>query len=117
LSIGKRIKEIRKKLGIKQIDMANNLKMKQGSLSDIERGKVNNVKDYIITGICSHYLINDKWLRTGEGEMIEPSHSFEDFMQSRVKLLDETDKKIIEEYIKLNSNQRRAIKDFIRKLL
>lgn len=63
-----RIKELRKTLELTQIDFANKIGISHGTLSDIENGKSTITERTILT-ICTIYNVNEKWLRSGEGEM------------------------------------------------
>lgn len=63
-----RLKEFRKDLNLNQEEMANSLDLKQGSYSDIERGKVG--VSGIITKLMKLYRINPIWLIEGTGEKI-----------------------------------------------
>ena len=125
MTIVERITHIRKEQHITQEEMAKKLNIKQGSLSDIERGKVNVVTDRVINDICREYKINKEWLKTGHGEMLktvkpeESSNELIDLILFHLDKgnLDEMDKKFISEYIKLNPKYRNIIKDFIRKII
>jgi transcriptional regulator with XRE-family HTH domain len=117
MAIGKRIKKLRTELRITQNKMADRIGIKQGSLSDIERERV-QATDRVIKAISREYRINENWLRTGEGEMLdEASVSFEEFVMSMIADLDELDKKIITEYIKLSPAQKKSIKALIKNMV
>lgn len=117
MSIGERIKSIRMGQKIKQGDAAVKIGIKQGSLSDIERGKVNIVTDRVIKDVCREFNVNEEWLRTGIGEVYNSFNiDFEEFLLTNASQLDELDRKIIQEYIKLKPNQRNVIKEYISKL-
>ena len=66
--MNERIIEIRKALKLSQKEFAENIGLKQGSLSDLETGRA-NIVDRIIYLICSKYNVNENWFRTGEGAM------------------------------------------------
>lgn len=69
MTIGNRVKTIRKSLKLNQTDFANRIGLKQSGLSAIEKGKV-PVLDRNIKNICSEFRIDEHWLRTGEGKML-----------------------------------------------
>lgn len=116
MSVGERIKHIRLKGNIKQGDMADKIGIKQGSLSDIERGRVKSVTDRVIKDICREYKINEEWIRTGNGEMTDITEDFLETVSLNAYDLDELDKKIITEYIRLSPDHRKIFKEFIRKM-
>lgn len=65
-SPNERLKEFRRELGMNQEEMANVLGLKQGSYSDIERGRVGI--SGILTKLIKLYKINPVWLIEGEGD-------------------------------------------------
>ena len=69
----KRLKELQKELSFKsQVEFADFLGIKQGSLSDIYREKKGvGVSDSIKMKLEKEYSINIDWLETGKGEMLK----------------------------------------------
>ena len=63
-----RLKELRKALGLKQYEFAKKLNIKRTTYTNYETG-LNNPTDAVIGLICRTFNVNEKWLRTGEGEM------------------------------------------------
>lgn len=81
-----RIIQIRKSLNLNQKYFADEIGMKQSSLSDIERG-INSVTERTILIICSKFNVNENWLRNGVGEMfIEIDKKFNEFFDIFDKL-------------------------------
>jgi transcriptional regulator with XRE-family HTH domain len=78
MEINKRLKFLRKKLGIKQGVFAERMRIKQGTLSDIENCK-SILSDRNIKIICDEFNVNEDWLRTGMG----------DIFAVRIRLMDE----------------------------
>lgn len=68
------LRNFRKHLGLTQITFANEVGLKQGSYSDIERGKV-GISAELIKTLILKYQINPIWLYTGKGEMLLPSQN------------------------------------------
>ena len=103
-----RIKELRSFLKLTQDDFSLNIGLKRSSLSDIERGNAPITERTIIT-ICQIYNVNERWLKTGEGEMfntIEKSYNefFEIFKKLNPVLQDfliQTGKNLLESQNKL----------------
>lgn len=63
-----RIVYLRKKiLKMNQEEFAKKIGLKRSSLANIEAGYV-NLTDRNIESICATYNVNEKWLRTGDGE-------------------------------------------------
>lgn len=63
-----RIKVLRKSLGLTQEEFAKRLNISRNTVATYEVGK-SNPSDAAITLICRTFNINEKWLRTGEGDM------------------------------------------------
>lgn len=66
--INNRVKLIRKKWKLTQIEFADRIGITQGTLSGIEKGNV-SVSNQNIIAICREFDINESWLRNGVGEM------------------------------------------------
>lgn len=65
-----RLKELRNALGLNQKDFAKSISLGQSTWAMIEVGK-RELIDRHIQLICSTFNVNEKWLRTGEGEMFK----------------------------------------------
>ena len=63
-----RIKAVRKELGLNQTDFGQKIGVKQGSVAAYESGSRSPL-DSVIVSICREFNVNERWLRTGEGEM------------------------------------------------
>jgi transcriptional regulator with XRE-family HTH domain len=67
-----RIIEVRKTLNLKQFQFAQQLGIKQSTLSNIETGQ-NGVSDANVRLICMTFNVNETWLRSGDGPMFSNS--------------------------------------------
>jgi transcriptional regulator with XRE-family HTH domain len=67
--INGRFKELRKSLGLKQGQLASAIDIKQGTVSDIERGRI-GVSQKVIKKLSENLSVSEIWLYTGTGEMI-----------------------------------------------
>lgn len=63
-----RIKKIRKELDLTQQKFADRIGVKQNTVAQYEMGR-NVPIDSVISLICREFNVNERWLRTGEGEM------------------------------------------------
>lgn len=63
-----RIKKIRKELDLTQQEFADRIGIKRNSVAKYETGE-NIPSSASISLICREFNVNEKWLRTGEGEM------------------------------------------------
>ena len=64
----KRIKELRKALHFTQQEFADRIGIKRNTIANYETGR-NDPIDAVISLICKEFNVNERWLRTGEGEM------------------------------------------------
>lgn len=63
-----RIKELRKALNMTQQEFASSLGVSRNNIAGYESGNT-NPGDSAVSLICAKHNVNEKWLRTGEGEM------------------------------------------------
>lgn len=72
MTIGERLKNLRKALGLTQQEFSDKLKVSRSNIATYEVGK-NNPAEAVINLICREFNVSETWLRTGEGEMFIPS--------------------------------------------
>lgn len=116
MTIGERIRNLRKELSLSQTEFGARIGLKQAVIGQMEHG-TRNITDRTILLICERFHVNEEWLRSGNG----PRH-FEDENTAIMRLADEysmnaLDRKIIECYLKLNPAQRTAIQQYVRNLV
>ena len=70
MTIGERIKHIRKENKLSQVEFAGILKISGQAVSKLESG-TNNPSDQTISLICREFGIREEWLRHGEEPMME----------------------------------------------
>ena len=76
-----RLKELRKRLGLKQRDVAERLEMNVGTVGAWECGSEKIPKTRLYQ-ICNEYNVSRDWLERGEGEMFVPVEESEsDFIE------------------------------------
>jgi transcriptional regulator with XRE-family HTH domain len=63
-----RMKAIRNSQNMTQQEFADVLKIKRNTIAKYETGRGEPI-DAVIALICREFRVNEKWLRTGEGEM------------------------------------------------
>lgn len=68
--MNKRIKELRKALGLTQQEFADKIGVKRNSMANYETGR-NTPIDAIVVSICRIFNVSEEWLRTGQGEMFK----------------------------------------------
>lgn len=68
MTIGERIKEVRKSNGLTQQKFADRLSLKRNTIANYEINLI-EPSDRTISDVCRIFGVNEVWLRTGEGEM------------------------------------------------
>lgn len=117
MNMNERIREVRKCLGLTQIEFGNRLSIAQGYLTNIETGK-RDATEKIQKLICLEYGVNPVWLETGEGEMFEKSVNDDLFAQFvRQHRLSDTSAAIMRSYVELLPEDRENLHRIIVQLL
>ena len=75
LGISQRIVKVRKELGLTQQKFAEGLKVSKAHAGAMELN-TRKIPERIIKMICFTYKVNEKWLKTGKGEMFEKGRDF-----------------------------------------
>lgn len=85
MTLGERIKKVRKSKDLTQQEFCEQIGLKRNSISLVESGK-RNISDQAIKSICREYNVSETWLRTGDGEMFV-QRSEEDELAAAVERL------------------------------
>lgn len=115
MTLGERIKKLRKELDLTQQKLADRLGVKQNTIALIESGK-RNTSDQLLFSVCREFNVSEEWLRNGEGEMFVPKPETTIDEIVREYGLDDLDRQIIKEFIKLKPEDREAVKRYVRNL-
>lgn len=126
--INKRLRELREKTGRTQEEWAKIMGLSRSGVTSIESGQRNvtdkHIKLLTVEPIDGKY-INEKWLRTGEGEMLLPVLEEDEMALYVSELLeDEGDnplytiiKEVMHTYSELSPKSQEVIRDAAAKLL
>lgn len=111
-----RIKKLRKALGLTQREFGERVGVKPNTIATYEIGR-NQPIDAVLSLICREFGVNEAWLRTGAGEMFNTVSETE--LDGLVKLygLDDLDRRIVSNYMRLNEADRAAVKRYVRSLV
>lgn len=118
--MNERVKELRLRLGLSGEKFGEKIGIKKNSLSQIETGK-NSLTEQNILAICREFHVNERWLRTGEGEMFvdltrdEEIASFVGELQAMGD--DAFQKKVISALAKLSTEEWRVLEALAKNLL
>ena len=67
MSVGSRIKKLRLEMGLDQGELARAAKIKQSTLSDLERGDSQRPRGDTLVRLASILQVDQEWLMTGNG--------------------------------------------------
>lgn len=119
MTIGERVKTLRKELGLTLEKFGTPLGVQRSALSMIENDK-SGIGDRTILLICREYGVSEKWLRDGDGEMFVPVTRNEKIARFAGELMREETpefrRQIVEILADLNDEQWDALADFAEKL-
>ena len=113
---GERVKQLRAELNLTLEKFGDRVGVGKAAISKIEKNE-NRLSDQMIKAICREFNVNYDWLVYGEGEMFSelPKTILDELC--RVYDLDEIDRKLIQEYIKMSKESRRVLKDYIMRII
>ena len=114
--MNERLKKLRKELDMTQQEFADKLGTARNNIAGYETGK-RNPSNAVISLICREFNINEKWLRTGEGEkFIELSRS-DEIAQFVGQLMTEEDdsfkKRLVSGLAALDDNGWKVLENFL----
>lgn len=115
-NINSRIRELRKALGLSQINFGKPVGLSRDEVKNIEYDKT-VPRDITIPIICREFRVSYDWLTTGQGEMFEdlPDSLLDEIAQQYN--LDQMDKQIIKSFLELSDDDRAVVKRYINKVL
>ena len=112
MTIGERIKELRKSFNLTLEEFGKKLGVGKTAISKLEKSE-RNLTDQMALSICREFNVREEWLRDGTGDMFEPAALDELDALAKEYGLSEGEKILIEHYVKLDESSRRAVIDFI----
>lgn len=112
--MNERIKKLRKTLDLTQQEFADRIGVKRNTIANYEIGR-NEPIDSVLALIVREFNVNEKWLRTGEGEMFIPAPASEfDELVRRYPNLTPESIVFIEKFVRMSTEKQKAVMDFIR---
>lgn len=112
MTIGERIKQVRKSKDLTQQKFADSLGMKQNTVATYEMGRT-NPSDPAIKSICREFGVNEEWLRTGVGEMFVPASDSPLDALADEKKLSQNERLLLERFLNLSPEARQGILSYI----
>lgn len=115
MTLGERIKKVRKDLDLTQQKFAAEIGTTANVLTNYETGR-RNPSAAALNNICKTFGISEEWLRTGEGEPTIPTpETTLDKLISEYHLGD-LEKQIILEFIGLDEKDRKGVIKYVQQL-
>lgn len=113
---GERVKQLRAELNLTLEKFGDRVGVTKVAISNIEKGN-RNLTEQMIKAICREFNVNYDWLVYGDGDMFSelPKTILDELC--RVYDLDAIDRKLIQEYIKMNKQSRQVLKDYIMRII
>ena len=109
---GERVKKVRKKIGLTLEKFGEKVGVGKTAISKIEHDQC-NLSEQMAISICREFSVDYTWLTTGEGDDIfekSPSSTMEQLKKEFD--LDDFSYNLVYQYLKLNADQRQAVRDF-----
>lgn len=111
--MNERIKKLRKDLDLTQQEFADRISIKRGAVANYEIGR-NIPSDSVINLICREFNVNETWLRTGTGEMFNPSpRSALDALAAEYHL-DQTAYVVVEKFLNLKPEYQQGVIEYFK---
>lgn len=104
--MNKRIKSIRESLNLSQEEMGKAIGLTRSGISNIESGQ-RAVSERHVKLLHSAFNVNEHWLRTGEGEMFNPTNTSLDAL-AEANNIDPVTRAIVEGLIEMPAQAREA---------
>lgn len=115
-----RIKALRKALSLNQTAFGSKIGVKQSAVAAYESGSRTPL-DSVIVSICREFGVNERWLRTGEGEMLMHLSREEEIMRFAATVIrdpsSEFQRQALAVLAKLTPEQWQLMEQMARKLL
>lgn len=117
MTIGSRIKKVRRALDLTQTEFASRLGLTQNTVTRYETGD-RNPSTAVLSLIVKAYNVSEEWLRTGEGEMFVPSPTSElDALAARYPQMTHETYVFIEKLVGLPESAQNTIMGFLREVV
>jgi transcriptional regulator with XRE-family HTH domain len=113
--LNERIKKLRKELDMTQQKFGACIGIKGNTVAQWESGR-NEPPDSAITFICKEYNVNEEWLRTGTGEMFNPSPTSALDALAAEFHLDKASYVAIEKFLELSPEMREGLITYCKKV-
>lgn len=112
LTLGERIKKVRKSLDLTQQEFADRIGSKRNTIATYEMGRT-APSAAVISLVCAKFNISEDWLRNGTGEMHNPKTSAAMEALARERGLSHSDYILIEKFLNMKPESRLAVAEYM----
>lgn len=112
LTIGERIKKVRRSLELTQQEFADRIGSKRNTIATYEMGRT-EPSAAVISLICTKFNVSETWLRTGKGEMNNAKSSAAMEALARERGLTHSDFVLIEKFLNMKPQSRLAVAEYM----
>lgn len=113
--MNERLRDLRKRLGLNQVEFGEKVGIGGTAISKIEKGD-RGLTETLLRSICREFNVNEEWLRYGTGEMFSPKSSDMISDLSRKYGLGLYGQQLLETYLSLSDADKRAVERFVMQL-
>lgn len=110
-----RIKQIRKKIGLTQVEFGERLGLKGNTITTYETG-LRIPSESVIMAICREFGINRDWLESGAGEMMAQTDEEQLDRIAQQYSTDPTFRAILEVYMQMSDQAREMFVEYVHQL-
>lgn len=116
MEIHERIRMIRKSMNMTRAAFGKEIGVSGDTVNNLERGRI-EIKKHYINLICKTFNISYFWITEEKGDMIigQPDILLQEAVDKYK--LDNLEKTIVEEFVKLDKDSRNAIKNYLLKII
>lgn len=107
-----RLRELRESLNLSRVAFGEKIGVSGDVINNLERGRV-EMKELTFNLIVKTYNVSPDWLRFGTGKMFLPDKGSLDALAEEYELT-ETDRILVERFLKLSKAQRDAVTAYVR---
>ena len=105
--MNERLRDLRKKLGLNQVEFGEKIGIGGTAISKIEKGD-RGLTETLLRAICREFNVNEEWLRNGTGEM---------FTEKNDNLISQLATEYhLATYLQLSDADKRAVERFVAQL-
>ena len=115
MEMHERIRAIRESMKMSRTVFGKEIGVSGDTVNNLERGRI-EIREHYINLICKTFNINYSWFTEEKGDMlISPPDMLLKEAVDRYGL-DDIEKTIVEEFVKLDKDSRKAIKNYLLKI-